>query len=394
MPSHSKGNMKKNRILEQKFQVNFQFKVMFSQVIFDMDNPILQQLLTENTETISKVLIAVDSGVLEAHPNLEDNIHRYFDKHKNSLSLQGNVIQVSGGEASKNDDSHIKTILDKVNQYGIDRHSYIIAIGGGAVLDAVGFAAAIAHRGVRLIRVPTTVLSQNDSGIGVKNGINAYGKKNFTGCFASPYAVINDNSFLTTLDNRDWRSGIAEAIKVALIKDSDFFEWIEANVNNLVNRDSEVMDELIFRCADLHMQHIRTSGDAFEQGSSRPLDFGHWAAHKLEQLSNFSLRHGEAVAIGIALDSIYAHLKGHLSIQDLSRVIKVISKLGFELDDKELTPEIIKGLEEFREHLGGKLTIMLIASIGKGFEVHEMDQQLVLEAIAYIKEYSTQKLEV
>ncbi|WP_420399690.1 3-dehydroquinate synthase [Flagellimonas sp.] len=386
--------MKKERTLEQKFQVNFQFKVLFTHNIFDVENTILQKLLSENALNTSKALVVVDSGVKQAHPTLFQAIQAYFKYYAKSMSLQGDILEIPGGEASKNDESLIKTILDKVNQFGIDRHSYVIAIGGGAVLDAVGFAAAIAHRGVRHIRIPTTVLSQNDSGIGVKNGINTYGKKNFTGCFANPYAVINDASFLSTLDDRDWRAGIAEAIKVALIKDADFFEWIEMEADALANRDMEAMDELIYRCADLHMQHIRTSGDAFEQGSSRPLDFGHWAAHKLEQLSNFSLRHGEAVAIGIALDSAYSHLKGHLDQSSLNRILNLMVKLGFELHHPELSNQVLQGLEEFREHLGGQLTIMLLNAIGNGFEVHEMDKEIVLEAMNYVKHYSAQKLEV
>ncbi|TMU57684.1 3-dehydroquinate synthase [Flagellimonas algicola] len=386
--------MKKERTLEQKFQVSFQFKVLFTHQIFDVDNTILHKLLSENAMNTSKALVVVDSGVKDAHPTLLPAIENYFDNFGKSIALQGDILEIPGGEAAKNDEALIKSILDKVNRFGIDRHSYIIAIGGGAVLDAVGFAAAIAHRGVRHIRIPTTVLSQNDSGIGVKNGINSYGKKNFTGCFASPYAVINDATFLTTLDDRDWRSGIAEAIKVALIMDLDFFEWIETEADALANRNMEVMDELIYRCADLHMQHIRTSGDAFEQGSSRPLDFGHWAAHKLEQLSHFSLRHGEAVAIGIALDSTYSQLKGYLNQPSLYRILNLMTTLGFELHHPELNDQVIQGLEEFREHLGGQLTIMLLNAIGKGFEVHEMDEELVLEAMNYVQQYSAQKIEM
>nr|WP_299382274.1 3-dehydroquinate synthase [Allomuricauda sp.] len=386
--------MKKERIIEQKFQVNFQFNVLFTHNIFDVENSILQQLLSENALNTSKALVVVDGGVKEAHPMLLTAIKDYFKHYNKSIALQGEILIVPGGEPAKNDETLIKSILDKINQFGIDRHSYVIAIGGGAVLDAVGFAAAIAHRGVRHIRIPTTVLSQNDSGIGVKNGINTYGKKNFTGSFASPYAVVNDATFLTTLDDRDWRAGIAEAVKVALIKDAEFFEWLESESEALANRNMEVMDELIYRCADLHMQHIRTSGDAFEQGSSRPLDFGHWAAHKLEQLTNFSVRHGEAVAIGIGLDSAYSHLKGYLDQPSLDRILNLMAKLGFDLYHPQLSEQVIQGLEEFREHLGGQLTIMLLDAIGHGFEVHEMDEEVVLEAMKYIKQYSAEKLEV
>ena len=131
----------------------------------------------------------------------------------------------------------------------IDRHSYVVAIGGGAVLDAVGYAAATAHRGVRLVRVPTTTLSQDDSAVGVKNGINAFGKKNFVGTFAPPHAVLNDFDLLTTLDDRDWRAGISEAVKVALLKDSAFFAWIEQHARELDERSLDAMAMLVHRCA-------------------------------------------------------------------------------------------------------------------------------------------------
>lgn len=294
--------------------------------------------------------------------------------------LSAEPLIVPGGEAVKNDRLYVEKILEASNTYGIDRHSYIVAIGGGAVLDMAGFATAIAHRGIRHIRIPTTVLAQNDSGIGVKNSVNAFNKKNFLGTFAPPYAVINDSTFLETLNQRDWCSGISEAVKVALIKDASFFEWIEANANKLAAREMAPMKELIYRCAQMHLDHI-AGGDPFESGSSRPLDFGHWAAHKLEQLTNYELRHGEAVAIGICLDSTYSYLKGLISEKDLNRIITLFKTLNFPVHIPELSGEnLTKGLEEFREHLGGELTIMLLEEIGRGVEVHHMDNFIISEA--------------
>jgi 3-dehydroquinate synthase len=271
----------------------------------------------------------------------------------------------------------------------------VLAVGGGALLDMVGYAAATAHRGVRLVRVPTTVLSQNDSGIGVKNSVNAFGKKNFLGTFAPPFAVFNDFTFLTTLSDRDWRAGISEAIKVALLKDAAFFAFLEEHATALVERDMTAMQWLVYRCAELHLEHIATSGDPFELGSSRPLDFGHWAAHKLEQLSNYELRHGEAVGIGLALDATYAHLVGLLPKADWQRILDLILASGLPLYAHELDMSaldgnraILAGMEEFREHLGGRLTIMLLEGIGRGIEVHEMDPGLILASMTRLKTYA------
>lgn len=374
------------RFLQQTFSVPFQYKVLFTEGLFREDNTLLSNLL--KGEHPAKVLFVLDDGVAAAHPQLQRQIETYAAQHHHAFVFSTALLLVQGGEHVKNNTAHLQSVLEAINRYGIDRHSYVVSIGGGAVLDMVGFAAAVAHRGIRFIRVPTTVLSQNDSGVGVKNSINAFGKKNFLGTFAPPFAVINDSSFLATLDDRDWRSGIAEAIKVALIKDKAFFEQIEEDVPLLVNRNLVTMNEQIYRCAELHLQHIGHGGDPFEQGSSRPLDFGHWAAHKLEQLTNFRLRHGEAVAIGIALDVTYSYLQNMISEETQLRILNLLKRLGFELYVPELTSqEVIKGLQEFQEHLGGQLTIMLLEEIGRGVEVYEMDVQKVTTAAAMLKEF-------
>lgn len=385
--------MKIQERIQKKFEVKYDYSLYFSHHIFSKENTLLADVLRTKESSATKVMVVLDDGVALAHPNLTSEIADYFDHYSDTATLCGEVLQISGGEAAKNTFEHITTIVDAVDQHGIDRHSFVIAIGGGAVLDAVGFAAAISHRGVRHIRVPTTVLSQDDSGVGVKNGINHRGKKNFIGSFAVPHAILNDTIFLSTLSDRDWRSGISEAIKVALIKDRSFFTWICENVSALKQRDLPTMNHLIYRCAEMHMEHIATTGDPFEQGSSRPLDFGHWAAHKLEQRSNFEIRHGEAVAIGIALDATYSHLIGLLGASALETILDCIHGLGLPLYDERLDEQILIGLDEFREHLGGKLTIMLLEELGKGVEVHVIDHQKMVAAIEYISTYTSVNLQ-
>ncbi len=374
-----------NTIIEQTFAVPYRYQVCFSEGIFDPKNTLLVDLLAKDRKP--KVFFVIDSGVADTHPNLISDIEAYAEAHSEAFSLCALPMVVPGGETCKNDLSIYQQIVEATNLFGIDRHSYIAAIGGGAVLDMVGFAAAISHRGIRLIRIPTTVLSQNDSAVGVKNSINAFGKKNFLGTFTPPYAVLNDFNFLKTLDDRDWRSGIAEAIKVALIKDLSFFTWMEEHAVAMANREMEPMKTQIIRCAQMHLDHI-AGKDPFEFGSSRPLDFGHWAAHKLEHLSHYRIRHGEAVAIGIALDSTYSFLQGRISEADLMRIIGLIKTLGFDLFAPELAGEsLVKGLKEFQEHLGGQLTIMLLEKLGKGVEVHEMDHELVYKAVEMLKNF-------
>jgi 3-dehydroquinate synthase len=382
--------------LRQVFDIRFEYKVFFTTKLFDARNDVFRSFLrdTKNAGVTRKILFVLDNGFVEHHPGLVQDIKKYLAGEPD-VRLIEDMLLLPGGEVTKNSESYFQSIIDAVNKYGIDRHSYLVAIGGGSVLDVAGYAAAVSHRGIRHIRIPTTVLSQNDSGVGVKNGINYFNKKNFLGTFTPPVAVFNDNHFLTTLDDAEWRSGISEAIKVALIKDAAFFDWLEANAQGMVARDMDVMQYQIKRCAELHLQHI-AGADPFESGSSRPLDFGHWSAHKLEQLSNFTIRHGEAVAIGIALDTVYSFLSGRLKEASMLRVLHLIKTLGFSLTDPllEVTDArspLLEGLNEFREHLGGRLTIMLLRDIGRGEEVHEIDPAVVRKASEWIKEYSLAK---
>jgi 3-dehydroquinate synthase len=384
--------------LERDFNVTFRYPVHFTEGVLDRSNTCLRDVVAGRADYLpAKVAFVVDHGLVGpegGHPDLRDQIEQYCRGHEDVLRLMAPVLELPGGERVKNEWRYVLDVLRLVQDARLCRHSYVVAIGGGAVLDVVGFASAMAHRGVRLVRVPTTVLAQDDSAIGVKNGINAFDKKNYLGAFAPPFAVINDARFLATLSDRDWRSGIAEAVKVALIRDAAFFEFIEAHAAPLRQRDAGAMQRLVRRSAELHYAHITTSGDPFELGSSRPLDYGHWAAHKLEQVSDYQLRHGEAVAIGIALDATYAWLSGFLPEADWRRVIGVLQAVGLPVYTPELSQHldkdadsrnVLRGLVEFQEHLGGRLTIMLLGGIGRAFDVHEIRRETMIEAIETLR---------
>jgi 3-dehydroquinate synthase len=344
-----------------------------------------------------KVLAVLDEGLAQARPDLAGAIEIYFSGLSGQFALAGPPLIIEGGERAKMSYFHVSEIHSQIERHHIDRHSYVLGIGGGALLDVAGLAAATAHRGVRHVRVPTTVLGQNDSGVGVKNGINAFGKKNFIGTFAPPFAVVNDLDFLATLPDRDKRAGYSEAVKVALVRDRAYFESLERDAELLAAFEAGAMQRMIYRSAELHVEHIAGGGDPFESGSARPLDFGHWAAHKLEQLSDYQIRHGEAVAIGLALDVIYSRNTGLLDAASADRILALLRKLGFDLFAHELShldaehqPMVLKGLEEFREHLGGQLTLTMLRGIGAGVEVHEINLPKMLDALAELPRYQSQ----
>ncbi|HEV7924904.1 MAG TPA: 3-dehydroquinate synthase [Verrucomicrobiae bacterium] len=374
-------------------RVQFDHRVHFTRGVFAPSNSLLQTLLAEKGR-LPKVLAVLDEGLAQTRPDLAGAIENYFSGLRDQLALVGPPLIIEGGERAKMSYFHVSEIHSQIERHHIDRHSCVLGIGGGALLDVAGLAAATAHRGVRHVRVPTTVLGQNDSGVGVKNGINAFGKKNFIGTFAPPFAVINDFDFLATLPERDQRAGYAEAVKVALVRDRDFFESLERDAHLLSVFEAEAMQRMIYRSAVLHVEHITAGGDPFEFGSARPLDFGHWAAHKLEQLSDYQIRHGEAVAIGMALDVNYSRNIGLLDAASADRILALLRNLGLELFANELLhldaehqPMVLKGLEEFREHLGGELTLTMLRGIGTGAEVHEIILPKMLEALAELQQH-------
>jgi 3-dehydroquinate synthase len=364
--------------LEQHFSIQYSFPVFFSRDVFRTEDQLLASVLSRGGKTCHKVLCLVDSGVVAEHPLLAARIEDYAAAHRQVMQLCGPVHTVEGGESCKNNPAVIDTIVKYVREYHLCRHSFVLAIGGGAVLDAVGYAAAIAHRGLRLVRMPTTVLGQNDAGIGVKNGVNGQGRKNFIGTFAPPFAVINDSAFLDTLPPRELRAGMAEAVKVALIKDNAFFASLYEQRFDLATFSLRPMEEMIHRCAALHMSHIGCGGDPFESGSARPLDFGHWSAHKLEEMTGGLLNHGEAVSIGMALDSLYSYYNEMIEEKELRRIFTLLGDLGLPVYHPALAAlDVAAALGEFQEHLGGQLAITLLTGIGSKKEVDRIDTALM-----------------
>ena len=378
----------------QSFSITYEYPVVFTRDAFNPANRCLVGVVTRREPNKRhRCALFVDDGVMKVMPDLAERAVHYASAYADQIELAGTVA-VPGGEVCKNDPAVVPWLLGSMSDHAIDRHSFAIAVGGGAVLDAVGYAAAIFHRGVRHVRFPTTVLSQDDSGVGVKNAVNWRDVKNLTGTFAPPWAVINDSAFIDTLPSREKRAGMAEAVKVALIRDREFFRWLEQNSAALARFSPAHLDTLIKRSAELHMRQIRLGGDPFEAGSARPLDFGHWSAHKLEHLTGHAVNHGEAVAIGIALDTRYSVAAGLLAESEGDRSLRLLKGLGFTLWHDRLKQHnasgglaLLQGLADFQEHLGGDLTITLLEGIGRGVEVHEMDPGLIGQCIDWLEQY-------
>ena len=363
--------------LDLEFTVTYRHRIFFTEQAFAAGNRVLADLFAG-----AKVIPIVDSGLANSRPGFVAEITAYGQAA--GVNFTRAPLVLTGGEPAKKDSAVVKAALAAIEADKICRHSYVLAIGGGAFLDAVGFAAATAHRGVRLVRMPTTTLGQGDAGVGVKNGINTFGKKNFTGAFAVPAAVVNDLGLLASLDARGLRDGLVEAVKVSLLKDPVFFGNLEKEAGLLAAGNIPAIGRAVRRSAELHARHIAGNGDPFELGSARPLDLGHWAAHKLESMTNHRLTHGEAVAVGLALDLLCARDLGFLGAAETARALDLLVGLGFKIYAPEMHQDggttMLAGLEEFREHLGGQLTLVLPTGIGQSTQVHEMPTAVVRRA--------------
>lgn len=376
-----------------EFAVDARYPVIFSDAVFAPDNPTLRDVLerarTDGTQPL-RVRVFLDAGLAAAQPDLPERITAYGERHFPELAVETPALY-PGGETIKNDRAHVDRIILDLAERRLCRHSVVVAAGGGAFLDAVGFAAALVHRGIRLVRIPSTTLSQDDSGVGTKNGINAAGQKNLIGTSMPPWAVINDFTLLRTLDRSLTLDGVAEAFKVAIIKDREFFDFLSQNAPELGSPQSDSLRTAVRRSAQLHAEHIMTAGDPFETGTARPLDFGHWAAHRLEALSGYRIRHGQAVAIGIALDSCYAESVGLIPVDERDAILNALRNAGLPTWDELLETRddtgqlaILSGIEQFREHLGGQLAVTFPCPIGRRIELHEMRDDPVRAAIQYL----------
>ena len=376
--------------IDVNFSVPCTHRLRFTEDVFGADELTLAELLEPSEGRNSRVQFWLDENVALANPGLIGRIKAFADRHADKFSRIGNVQIVPGGESIKNDIHILERMLKIFNVSDLDRRSYVVVIGGGAVLDTVGFAVAIAHRGLRLVRLPTTTLGQDDSGIGVKNGVNLFNKKNWLGSFAVPWAVVNDAKLLGSLPNRDFICGFSEAVKVSLLKDPEFFYRICQVADRIRLRDMSAALPVIRRSAELHLAHITHGGDPFEMLEARPLDFGHWSAHKLESMSNYEIRHGEAVAIGVAVDTVYSSLALGFPESDAQRVLQCMSDLGLNLDTPLLhdTDALFDGLEEFRQHLGGRLTLTMLNRVGDPVDVHSVDRGLMCAAIGQVAEFA------
>lgn len=287
------------------------------------------------------------------------------------------LITMPDGEEYKNSTT-LNQLYDDLQTAGVDRGSFIVALGGGVVGDVAGYAAATWMRGIPFVQVPTTLLAQVDSSVGGKTGIDHPKGKNLIGAFYQPRLVLIDVDSLATLDQRQFRAGLAEVIKYGVAIDHQFFEFVEANVDAILAMDPDALIEIIHQCCQLKAQVVEF--DEKEAGLRAILNYGHTLGHAFESLSGYrGLVHGEAVAIGMVLAARVSAAEGLCSNEDVSRISTLITRCGLPVEvpryDRQ---QLLDAVAADKKSKGGTVTFICNQGIGMYAMSHHTPEELLI----------------
>ena len=365
-------NVSLNRKVE-----NLSYPIIIGDNILSSSGEILKEFIYKKN-----VIVIYDSFFsVKTSPN---NEFEEFVQSINKLTTTLNFIDIPGGDQTKNIDQ-LNEIIEKVLTYGIDRQNVIIAFGGGVIGDIAGFAASILLRGINYIQVPTTLLSQVDSSVGGKTGINSKIGKNLIGSFHQPQAVLADINILKTLPNREFRAGFAEVVKYGLIKDLEFFNWLNQEYDSIFIYDKIKLQKMITKSCEIKAEIIKN--DEKEGGKRALLNLGHTFAHAIESFGNFDGRiiHGEAVSIGICLAFKLSNKLCFCSTDDTKKVINLFqkSKLPTSLHDiKKISISTSGMIQKFKldkKNRQNELTFILNKRIGESFIKHNVSVNVLTQ---------------
>ncbi len=365
-------NVSLNRKVE-----NLSYPIIIGDNILSSSGEILKEFIYKKN-----VIVIYDSFFsFKTSPN---NEFEEFVHSINKLTTTLNFIDIPGGDQTKNI-NQLNEIIEKVLTYGIDRQNVIIAFGGGVIGDIAGFAASILLRGINYIQVPTTLLSQVDSSVGGKTGINSKIGKNLIGSFHQPQAVLADINILKTLPNREFRAGFAEVVKYGLIRDLEFFNWLNQEYDSIFIYDKIKLQKMITKSCEIKAKIIKN--DEKEGGKRALLNLGHTFAHAIESFGNFDGRiiHGEAVSIGICLAFKLSNKLCFCSTDDTKKVINLFqkSKLPTSLYDIEKlsisTSGMIQKFKLDKKNRQNELTFILNKRIGESFIKHNVSVNVLTQ---------------
>ncbi|OKH34561.1 hypothetical protein NIES2101_38770 [Calothrix sp. HK-06] len=376
--------------IHQNVTVNVKYNVYLTTGLFNFKNPLLARFIAgKNADQPKQVLAIVDEELLRTWCRLLWQLDCYSKLYSNMFTLICKPLVVPKEE--------VKTYIHWREQFHkliepvkLEQECYLLAIGGQNVLTLADYLVTSTYRQINLIRVPVTLMAPNYLGIGERNQTSKTIKNinNFT----LPYTVFNDFAFIKKMDETEWRSSIIEAIRLALMLDADFFEFLAENISALVARDVDIMQQAVHRYAKSCLTHFSTNSNPYIIRNFNPFDFGDWSISKLEKLTN-RLHSSEALAIGIALNSTYSYLIGMLSRLEWQKILKILVVLSFDLYVPELAQQADKLKNSSQSQISSTteekdgLSLKLAQRIGKGTEVYEVNLSLYRQAIIMVQEF-------
>lgn len=333
-----------------------------------------------NPQTLLEPYIQGKQVMIVSNSTVAPLYLKHYQTAIEALGKQVATCILPDGEKYK-DIQHLNLIFDALLEAGFNRDCTVLALGGGVIGDMAGFASACFQRGVYFIQVPTTLLSQVDSSVGGKTGINHPLGKNMIGAFQQPQVVLADMSQLKTLPDRELSAGLAEVIKYALLGDIEFLDWLEQHMDALVARDPVLLAEAVYRsCA--HKAHI-VANDEKEQGERALLNLGHTFGHAIESYLGYGeWLHGEAVATGMVMAADLSHRMGWISADDVERTKRIISRAQLPIVCPKIPLDDFLGfMAHDKKVLNGQLRLVLMQRLGQAIITREFDPELMKQSI-------------
>ena len=364
--------------MSEVLTINYDKKPCYN-IVFDTSFDELSSNIKELGFEGRKIAIVTDSNVKPLYSdNIKDTLKEISDKIF--------VYEIPAGEENKNL-SQINEIYRFLIENHFDRHDLLIALGGGVVGDMTGFTAATYLRGIAYVQIPTTLLSQTDSSIGGKTGVDYEGYKNMVGAFYMPSLVYTNISTLNTLSDRQFASGFAEVMKHGLIKDQNFYTWLIENMYEISDKEPEVLMEMVKHSCEIKKAVVEK--DPTEKGDRALLNFGHTLGHAIEKAKNFELFHGECVALGCVAAAFISWKKELISMEEYYEIrdMFVPFNLPISIEDVD-ADEVIKLTKSDKKADSNKVKFVLLKGIGKAFistDVTDDEMKKALEEIIYIE---------
>ena len=350
-------------------------KVIYHIKLTDSFQGLAEELKQLGYQADQKICIISDSNVAKL----------YAETVKNILTKSFPQIfcyEFQAGEASKNTDT-VNGVYEFLIQNHFDRHDLMIALGGGVVGDLTGFTAATYLRGIDFIQMPTTLLSQVDSSIGGKTGVDFMQYKNMVGAFYQPKLVYMNLSVLQSLPSRQIISGMGEIIKHGLIKDAAYYEWLMAHHDAILALEPAVMEEMIARSCEIKREVVEH--DPTEKGERALLNFGHTIGHAIEKLCGFSLYHGECVGLGILAAAYLSKKQGNLTEEQFAGIRQCLSAFGFQTQiDGISTDAVLSATKSDKKMVGNQVKFILLHTIGDAYIYRELSDAQILDGIRYV----------